>query len=292
MNRLIVVFIVAAALSGPLAAAEEVIVGVLEHPQCKKEPISAVRALFHKRSREWVALNSEEASSGVPLADISWTVALNGRRLGLIKTIDPGYSSPNAWTYPRDRLLLLAPDQSVPVIANDQELFGGWCEVPPNRPLVLISRPNFKDPQGWKQFRADSTLRNRLFSQFAAAAGEVNTCESRNSDNPSIWAYSADDLLFSASYQDHAGRKLVALQLNPARNQCDGPPDDAWSMHWFIIGESIQSLGLNLSLIDAGDYDADSTSEVLFWYSGYNNDGYSLFYDGLQKRVDYLWNYH
>ncbi len=295
MNRVVVVLIAAASaqaiISSP-AAAEEVILGVLEHPQCKKEPLSAVRVLFRERGQEWLALNSEESSREISLADISWTVAFDGKRLGSIKTVDPGFSSPYPWTYPRDRLLVLAPDQPVPSIANRQEHFGGWCDAPANRPLVVISRPNSEDPQRWKRFTPDPTVRNQVFSHFAGAAGKANTCESEDLENPSLWRYSADDLVFSGSYQDRAGRTLVGLRLDPARNQCDGPRDDAWATHWFIVEDSIRLLGVNLTLIDAGDYDADGTAEVLFWYSGYNKDGYSLFYDGLRKRVDYLWSYH
>lgn len=292
MCRVVSVLVAAAVLVNLTAVAEEVVVGILEHPQCKTEPGSAVRALFHARDQQWAALSSKKASHRVPLAKLSWTVAFDGKRLGSIETLDPGFSSPYAWTYPRDRLLVLAPDQAVPAVANGQGLFGGWCEVPRDRPLVVISRPNFRDPQGWKRFDPDSTLRNQVFPHFTAAAGEADPCESQDPDNRSVWAYSADDLRFSTSYQDRAGRKLVALALNPTRNQCDGPRDDAWSTHWFVIADSIQHLGANLSLVDAGDYDADGTSELLFWYSGYNKDGYSLFYDGLQKHVDYQWSYH
>lgn len=293
MNRVGSVLVAATVLISSRAVAGDLVVGILEHPQCKQEPLSAVRPLFHKHDQQWAALSSEELSLGVPLADVSWTVALNGSRLGSIKTVDPGFSSPYAWTYARDRLLVLAPDQPIPAVANGQSLFGGWCEVPENRPLVVISRPNLGDPDGWKRFNPDSTLRSQMFARFAAAAGEANTCESQDAETPSVWAYSADDLLVSSSYQDHAGRRLVALALNPTRNHCDGPRDDAWSTYWFlVVKDSITPLGANLSLVDAGDYDADGSSELLFWYSGYNKDGYSLFYDGLRKRVDYQWSYH
>ena len=140
--------------------------------------------------------------------------------------------------------------------------------------------------------RLPESLREQLFPHFTEAAGEANTCESDDPKQPSIWEYSADDVVISASYQDRAGRKLVGLRVDPARNQCDGPRDDAWATHWFLVADSIHLLGVNLSLVDAGDYDADGAAEILFWYSGYNKDGYSLFYDGLKKRVDYLWNYH
>ena len=106
------------------------------------------------------------------------------------------------------------------------------------------------------------------------------------------FAYDASDLVFSSSYQDRIGRKLVVVGRDPGRYTCDGPPEPAWATHSFILQDDVQYLGRDLSLVDAGDYDADGPSEVLFWYSGYNDDGYTLFYDGLRKHVDYHWNYH
>ena len=49
---------------------------------------------------------------------------------------------------------------------------------------------------------------------------------------------------------------------------------------------------LSLILVDAGDYDADGESEAVFFISGYNEDGYALFYDSFQKSVMWTWNYH
>ncbi len=49
---------------------------------------------------------------------------------------------------------------------------------------------------------------------------------------------------------------------------------------------------ISLYLIDAGDYDGDGKSEVLFFVSGYNQDGYVMFYNSFQKSVIYTWHYH
>lgn len=291
MKTLVLLLAMVALLASP-AGAEDLLVGVLEHPQCNTDPVSAVRPLFRKQGQQWIALSSKEASRGISLADVSWNVAFDGRRLGSVKTVDPGFSSPYAWTYPRDRLLALAPDQPVPAVANGQRLFGGWCDAPSNRPLVVVSQPNFLDPQAWKRFEPDPTLRGLLFSQFAAVAGKADTCTNEESEKSSSWAYTASDLIMSAGYQDRTKTKLISVALNPTRSQCDGPPDTAWLTHWFMVTDSIRYLGENLSLVDAGDYDADGASELLFWFSGYNKDGYSLFYEGLQKRVDYQWSYH
>jgi len=45
-------------------------------------------------------------------------------------------------------------------------------------------------------------------------------------------------------------------------------------------------------LLDVGDYDKDGKSEVLFWSSGYNEDGYVLYYDDFRKKVPFKWHYH
>jgi hypothetical protein len=45
-------------------------------------------------------------------------------------------------------------------------------------------------------------------------------------------------------------------------------------------------------LVDAGDYDAGGWSEVVFWHSGYDEDGYSLLYRQFHERTDFFWIYH
>ena len=51
-------------------------------------------------------------------------------------------------------------------------------------------------------------------------------------------------------------------------------------------------LGSDLLLIDAGDYDGDGRSELLFRKSGYDYDGYVLYSDGFAKAAEFGWNYH
>ena len=47
-----------------------------------------------------------------------------------------------------------------------------------------------------------------------------------------------------------------------------------------------------MELVDAGDYDGDGRSELLFWRGGYNRDGYVLVFDELRQKVEYTWSYH
>jgi len=277
-------------LGQPQAATGTVVLGVLEQPQCKEDPAIAVRAMFVKRERDWVAITSQAESQGVAVPG-AWIVGLDGRTLGGVTTFDPGFQTEYAWTFPRDRLLLLKPNQSVPNVANTQKRFAGWCDAPSGRPLVVVSRGVVRDPNRWKPYQPADALRAVLFESFKAHAGPASTC-SVDSETPIPLAYTIQGLVFSPSYQDRAGRQLVTLGLDPRRNNCDGPADSAWATHSFVLGNEVLYLGQDLALVEAGDFDSDGTSELLFWYSGYNEDGYTLFYDGFRKHVDYHWTYH
>jgi hypothetical protein len=84
---------------------------------------------------------------------------------------------------------------------------------------------------------------------------------------------------------------LAALKVEDKKYVCGGD-DGPQPMQWFLLSDGVHPLGPNSGLVDAGDYDRDGKSDLLFWYSGYNNDGFTLFYDGLTKHVDFRWSYH
>jgi hypothetical protein len=45
-------------------------------------------------------------------------------------------------------------------------------------------------------------------------------------------------------------------------------------------------------LVDAGDYDNDGKSELVFSIDRYNRGGYELFYDDFKKRTIFEFGYH
>lgn len=47
-----------------------------------------------------------------------------------------------------------------------------------------------------------------------------------------------------------------------------------------------------MSLVDAGDYDNDGKSEVVFSIAGDNLGGYVLFYDDFTKHATFEFSYH
>lgn len=272
---------------------QSIVVGALEEPQCKEPPTVAVRPMFFKEGGSWHALGNDTASRTLAKLRMSWTVAFDGRDLGEVSTVDPETADPNSWAYSRDRLLSIS-GRSVPKVPNKAKLFGGWCAVPSARPLVVVSRPNFKDPDGWRPSELDQAVRTRLFPLFQEQAGKTAPICPGNSDSSVGYSYRAADLRVERGYRNRRGYLLATIYLNPALDSCGWPYPDgsSWDSVTFLLRPDPVYLGRNLSLVDAGDYDNDGESELLFWSSSYNSDGYTLYCGECKTPVDFRWHYH
>jgi hypothetical protein len=279
-----------------LAQQNSVTVGVLEWSQCPPDsPVTVnARPLFGRRGGQWIALTHPEASEAAERSQRAWVVAFDGRNLGSVLTVDTGFHSKYAENYARDHVLPLVPGRSVPPSINAHGAFRGWhyCFHRPGRPLVLVSLSNFRDPQRWRRFQPDASGREALFGRFRAAVDTVVVCPNGDERPAEVWRYGPSDLVFDKSYQDILGHKLLALRLKLPANACEFTAGPEWSAHWFLVGRDTLYLASQLELVDAGDYDADGHSEVLFWHSAYDEDGYTLFYDQFRKRLDFWWTYH
>jgi hypothetical protein len=63
---------------------------------------------------------------------------------------------------------------------------------------------------------------------------------------------------------------------------------------WFLIARSgaVRYLESGMFLVDAGDYDGDGKSELLFSLNDYNRGGYRIYYDDFKKSADFKFSYH
>jgi hypothetical protein len=51
-------------------------------------------------------------------------------------------------------------------------------------------------------------------------------------------------------------------------------------------------IGAGIRLVDAGDYDNDGKSEVMFAINRYDEGGYELFYDDFKGHAVFQFSYH
>jgi hypothetical protein len=56
--------------------------------------------------------------------------------------------------------------------------------------------------------------------------------------------------------------------------------------------QQVRFLSSNMWLVDAGDYDNDGKSELVFSIDDYNRGGYKLFYDDFKQEAVFEFNYH
>ncbi len=276
-----------------LVAGNPAVLGVLETPQCKEEGGVFVRALFAKSGKKWISLNNDQAGRSFLTAKMEWVVIYDGKKLSSLETTDPGFTTDYPWTYPRDRVLNPIPGQSLPTVKNEGERFHGWCSTPKDRPLIVLSNGSAIDPSKWTPSTLSMNDKERLFGAFKKAAGQALVCP-KDPEVPVPFRYTRKNIEVLGCLKDKGGRQLVTLRLRPVKpsETCDGPLDTAWDQHTFLLSDGAKYLGVGLELVGAGDFDGDGQSELLFWHSGYNEDGYLLFSNGFKQKAKYFWGYH
>jgi hypothetical protein len=277
---------------------QQIVLGVLEdnpgHYSGDPNP-RAVRAVFKKNGPDWEPFPShcpdqdclKKIASNYP-GEVTWTVAFDGKNLGQVTANTPKeygwYSSVG-----QEEITSKGP---VPTIGERSSDFAGWPDAPVYRPLMAISQPYFKDPESWKPAQLSSDLSTLLRGQFRKKFPKVTNCESPDENVPNPWSYRDQNIKILKSYSARNGWSIARLRLEEHR--CDGPPDDSFSDQWFAISPDgqVRFLDHGMRLVDAGDYDNDGKSELVFSIDRYNHGGYELFYDDFEKHVTFEYNYH
>jgi hypothetical protein len=277
-----------------------VIVGIMEDDRRElanwKEGPSKNRIIlpsFEKKGNEWALVTYQPD-------EIQWTIAFDGRNAGTIQsrpeTASRSYLG-NAYIH--------APEPQVGqrlILGESSPAFSGWCNTRVNRPLVLVSKQNFSDPDKWKRFRPSEDQIKSLKSMFRSRYAKVMNCDEKENPLPNPWQYKDSDIRTDQSYLSKNGNSLVGMFLEGGRCGINNEP---FTEQLFLIkadqsvvpifsrsNRSESSESLSLTLVDAGDYDKDGQSEVIFFLSGYNEDGYALFYDSFRQSVQWTFHYH
>ena len=287
------------ATAAPGREASPVLVGVLETYRTAKEgqpSRSAVRVAFKKSAGRWEPFPSScgarlrsplrACGEGIP-SRITWTITFDGRDLGSL-TSRPfdhyDYFSDVSCEEPEG-------GAAVPTVGKPSLEFAGFLNEPVYRPLVAVSVPNHGDPERWKAAPLTGQIVKRMQAAFRRKFPHVENCRDQ-SESPSAWEYTNDRIRFAKSYASATGFRLVTMSLEGFN--CDDTPAGAFVPQLFVLDPSqkIRHLASQLVLVDAGDYDGDGKSEVVFMISRYNRGGYVLFYDDFHRQASFEYSYH
>jgi hypothetical protein len=279
------------------SAEPKIILGVLEEIPGHSADQSAsrgVRVLFKKDGRDWKPFPSscdDEAclkaiASKYPSA-MTWTITFSGRNLGQVTA-----ATPKTFEFFSDiGVQQITSKGPAPAVGKRSAEFGGFLQSPVLRPLVAASQPNFKDPELWKPSNPSAAVAALLRQEFRKQFPKVMNC-TQDGGNEKPWPYRDADIKLTKVYSSQRNWSVVQITLE--RDHCDGPPGDPFVGQWFAItpgGKSI-FIGAGMWLVDAGDYDNDGASELVFAINRYDQGGYELFYDDFKGHAVFQFSYH
>lgn len=256
----------------------------------------AVRVVFEKKGSEWQAFPSncsdEQCLSSISVKyplEIVWTVAFDGRSLGQITSTTPhrfGY-------YAEVGLQNITSTSFVPTVGDRSRQFGGQTDASVYRPLVTNSKPFVSDPEVWKRsplsveqiFRVRQAFRQH-FGKLCQLAGDQTHLKPLE--------YTDEKLMVVSAYKAKTGWAIARVHLQGAIDCADTEAGFETDDSWFAVDTQMQvrHLGDGIWLVDAGDYDNDGHSELVFSINRDDSGGYELFYDQFKKHVVFQYIYH
>jgi len=279
-------------------SAQNLTLGVLEDVPAvyAGEPNSrSVRVLFQRNGSDWVAFPSncpdksclKTVASKYP-REITWTIAFDGRDLGQVM----GQTPKEFHFFSHVGLQEVVSTGAIPTVGKRSAKYGGFTDASLYRPLVAVSQPYFKDPESWKASKLPADVIRLLRQEFRRRFPSVSNCTNPAGAAEKPWLYKDENIRILKKYS--SDRRWSVVQVRLGEYRCDGPPDDPFLDYWFALSptNAIRLLGSEMWLVDAGDYDNDGKSELVFSIDRYNQGGYELFYDDFQKHATFEFGYH
>jgi len=222
---------------------------------------------------------------------MKWDVAFDGKDLG---TLESEANSKGGLTSFQD---ILKSARAIPTIGSPSQQFAGIMAYGPGkmrRPLVVVSGPYFSDPDGWKRTKLPDEILSKVRKAFRRDYPHVNRCKDEEVLEHN-WQFPDQALVFAVAYGSNKHSFLAQAELHTGDCGWVDSNDDPQSDPWFFVAEdgTVRRIGSFMTLLDAGDYDNDGKSEVVFFLSqGENTDGFVLFDAAFKKQGSLLWNYH
>lgn len=245
-----------------------------------------IRPAFERTASGW----KEFDLLSMPLR-LKWTIAFDGRNLGQVES--QGNEGGGLTVFQT----ILTPAVAVPSIGSPSGQFAGLLqagETKLRRPLVAVSKPYFRDPDGWKRARLPDEAGVLVRKAFRREYPHVFRCKDEEIAERN-WSFPDSALTFPVVYGSNKGSFLVEASLKAGECGYVDDPDDPTSEPWFFVSHdrAVRRIGSFMTLLDAGDYDDDGQSEVVFFLSqGENTDGFVLYDATFAKPITLTWHYH
>jgi hypothetical protein len=249
-----------------------------------------VMPAFEKHGTKW------QATTHFPLTDAKWTVAFDGKSLGQIESQASSNEADQINSdISRAKQTIVTPTDKVPTVGKRSSEFTGVSGMlgltAARRPLVLVSKPYYRDPDSWKRTQLRDEIGGLVRAAFRRQYPHVDRCEDEEIAERD-WKFPDSAIKFPYAYASNKNSFIVAVSLDAGNCGWGGQPDnptDAFVYQWFLVAgdRSVMRMGGFDRLLDAGDYDDDGRSELVFFsMRSESSDVYDLLYDNFQKTTE------
>ncbi len=244
-----------------------------------------IRPAFEKTISGWRQVDT----SSLP-PRMKWTIAFDGRNLGQVESqADPDGGLTMFQT-------ILTSAAAVPSVGPPSREFAGLegMTTDVRRPLIAVSKPYFQDPDGWKRTKLSDDIAGLVRKAFRREYPHVDRCKEEEVLERN-WKFPDSALALPVAYASNKHSFLVEADLNAGDCGYVDDPDDPLSGPWFFVSPdgAVRRFGSFMSLLDAGDYDNDGHSELVFFLTQpEDTDGFILFDATLRKQATLIWSYH
>lgn len=303
-SLLSLILAIAPLFSSNAFAEPPIYVGVIEnindawHPEDRKQ---RVRVAFVKEKGEWhpagaypesPAQYSEPAYSFPD--QVNWTVVFDGRNLGQISSKNHSFGEGSGGL---GLQMITSPESAIPkvaIAASDFTYIAGFNRAR-TRPLLVVSGPNYRDPENWKRTMLSDAEHKVAIDEFRKKVPTLRHCDEPEADKQQLLPYTDGEVILIKAYRASSGELLFGERLDDARSGCEFFDDDNFFDYWFARTKdgTIHFLGTQMMPLDAADLDNDGVSEWVFHTSrGEDEEGYELFYGDFSKKAYFYWFYH
>jgi hypothetical protein len=261
--------------------------GVLEQAPCNPLNTPAVRPLFVKHDKTWKSLQGGLALEDYPL---HWR-AIDTADAPSIEVQPPASKPQPEWTFARDFLLQPVPGQVLPYQTNPERHFAGWCEAPTLAPVLVLAGADSVIVHRAERTAAPDAL-NRVFRRMRRPEAGLMLCAGDAAGRPAELLI--EHLRFAEALVLPGGAQLVAVKISPALVQCESELGGPLPTHWYLLQDqrAPRLIGKAMTHLGSADLDSDGRYEHVFWFTGYNRDGYLLFDDSFGAPLRFEWSYH
>jgi hypothetical protein len=300
-----IVFLCCIGISNPMIAKPDspIFIGIIEdvEPGNLSPAMSSVhvRIAFQKQDSVWIPMKSAfdtldalaQADRFYP-ATVNWTVVFDGKQIGTITSRSPGQLH---WYGDVGTQIITTKPTNIPRITESASSFSYTRHRARTRPLLLVSAPNFKDPDDWKPTTLSAAEKRLAIKAFRKRFPSLEQCDRPEEQPIHMVPYSDDEVLFIKAYRSNKGEVIFGQRLDGARSKCEFYDDDHFFDYWFVLktNQNVRLLGSQMTPMDAADLDNSGKSEWIFQTSrGEDEDGYELFYDDFSRKASFHWTYH